>query len=151
MLDPAAFQQWFTVFMQQFAAGGEDAGVLAVDGKTLRRSYDRAEQRSPLHPVGVWAEEQRLVLGQLAVDTKSNEITALPQLLEMLTLRGIVKIICCWFFAAISHRATPANTPTSPRFWYSPWYAAPNGSTSHDTTNETPRSSQFTAPPLPTI
>ena len=77
MLDPAAFQQWFTVFMQQFAAGGEDAGVLAVDGKTLRRSYDREEQRSPLHPVGVWAEEQQLVLGQLAVDTKSNEITAL--------------------------------------------------------------------------
>ena len=41
MLDPAAFQQWFTGFMQQFAAGGADAGVLAVDGKTLCRSYDR--------------------------------------------------------------------------------------------------------------
>ena len=54
-------------------------GVLAVDGKTLRRSYDRAEQLSPLHPVSAWAEAQRLVLGQLAVDAKSDEITALRQ------------------------------------------------------------------------
>ena len=90
MLDPDAFQQWFTGFMQQFAEGGADAGVLVLDGKTLRRSYDRAEQRSPLHPVSTWAEEQRLVLGQLAVDAKSNEITALPKLLEMPTLRGKV-------------------------------------------------------------
>ena len=76
MLDPAAFQQWFIGFMRQFAEGS--AGILAVDGKTLRRSYDQAEQCSPLHPVSAWAEEQRLVLGQLAVDTKSNGITALP-------------------------------------------------------------------------
>ena len=41
MLDPAAFRQWFVGLMQQFAAGGADAGVLAVDGKTLRRSYER--------------------------------------------------------------------------------------------------------------
>ena len=88
MLDPAAFQQWFIGFMRQFAEGSE--GILAVDGKTLRRSYDRAEQLSPLHLVSAWAEEQRLVLGQLAVDDKSNEITALPKLLEMLTLRGKV-------------------------------------------------------------
>ena len=88
MLDPAAFQQWFIGFMRQFAEGSE--GILAVDGKTLRRSYDRAEQLSPLHLVSAWAEEQRLVLGQVAVDDKSNEITALPKLLEMLTLRGKV-------------------------------------------------------------
>ena len=88
MLDPAAFQQWFIGFMRQFAEGC--AGILAVDGKTLRRSYDRAEQLSPLHLVSAWAEEQRLVLGQLAVDDKSNEIAALPKLLEMLTLRGKV-------------------------------------------------------------
>ena len=54
----------------------------------MRRSSDRAGQRSPLHPVSAWAEEQRLVLGQLAVDAKSNATTALPKLLEMLTLRG---------------------------------------------------------------
>ena len=74
--------------MRQFAEGS--AGILAVDGKTLRRSYDHAEQRSLLHLVSAWAEEQRLVLGQLAVDDKSNEITALLRLLEMLTLRGKV-------------------------------------------------------------
>ena len=77
MLDPAAFQQWFIGFMRQFAEGS--AGILAVDGKTLRRSYDHAEQRSPLRLVSVWAEEQRLVLGQVAVDAKSNAIAALPQ------------------------------------------------------------------------
>ena len=52
MLAPAAFQQWFTGFMRQFAEGSE--GILAVDGKTLRRSYDHTEQRSPLHPVSTW-------------------------------------------------------------------------------------------------
>ena len=62
--------------MAQFAQGCQ--GVVAVDGKTLRRSYDRAEGQSALHLVSVWAEEQRLALGQLAVDDKSNEITALP-------------------------------------------------------------------------
>ena len=58
------FSAVFTGFMQQFAAGGADAGILAFDGKTLRRSYDRAEQLSPLHPVSAWAEAQGLVLGQ---------------------------------------------------------------------------------------
>ena len=57
MLAPAAFRQWFIGFMRQFAEGGEGAGVLAVDGKTLRRSYNHAEQRSPQHPVSAWAEE----------------------------------------------------------------------------------------------
>ena len=88
MLDPEGFQQWFVGFMQRFAQGSR--GVLALDGKTLRRSYDRAEGRSALHLVSAWAEEQRLVLGQLAVDAKSNEITAVPQLLELLSLRGKV-------------------------------------------------------------
>ena len=88
MLDPEAFRQWFLEFMGQFAEGIQ--GVVALDGKTLRRSYDRAAGQSPLHLVSAWAEEQRLVLGQVAVDGKSNEITAVPQLLEMLSLRGKV-------------------------------------------------------------
>ena len=90
MLDLAAFQQRFVGFMRQFAEGGGDAGVPAVDGKAWRRSYDRAERRSARHPVNAWAEEQRLALGQLAVDAKSNEIAVLPKLLEMPTLRGKV-------------------------------------------------------------
>ena len=55
MLAPAAFQRWFIGFMRQFAEGSD--GVLAVDGKTLRRFYDRTEQCSPLHPVSAGAEE----------------------------------------------------------------------------------------------
>ncbi len=74
--------------MHQVAQGCE--GVPALDGKTLRRSYDRAEGKSPLHLVSAWAAEHRLVLGQLAVDGKSNEITAVPKLLEMLALPGMV-------------------------------------------------------------
>ena len=88
MLDPQAFRQWFLEFMGRFAAGID--GVVALDGKTLRRSYDRAAGQSPLHLVSAWAEERRLVLGQVAVDDKSNEITAVPQLLEMLSLTGKV-------------------------------------------------------------
>ena len=95
-MDPEAFQKWFVGFMGQFAQGCE--GVLAIDGKpvlseaegTLRRSYDCAEAKSPLHLVNAWAAEQRLALGQLAVDGKSNEITAVPKLLEMLALPGMV-------------------------------------------------------------
>ena len=88
MLDPEAFGQWFLGFMGRFA---EDiAGVVALDGKTLRRSYGRAEGQSPLHLVSAWAEERRLVLEQVAVDGKSSEITAVPQLLEMLNLTGKV-------------------------------------------------------------
>ena len=88
MLDPEAFQQWFLGFMGQFAEG--IAGVVALDGKTLRRSYDRGTGQSQLHLVSAWAEERRLVLGQVAVDAKSNEIAAVPKLLEMLSLRGKV-------------------------------------------------------------
>jgi predicted transposase YbfD/YdcC len=64
--------------------------VVAIDGKTLRRSFDRASGGSALHLVSAWACEQRLVLGQLAVDGKSNEITAVPKLLELLSLRQTI-------------------------------------------------------------
>jgi hypothetical protein len=88
LLDPAQFQVCFTAFMQRFAATCR--GVVAIDGKTLRHSFDAASGTSPLHLVSAWACEQRLVLGQRAVDGKSNEITALPELLKMLTLEGSI-------------------------------------------------------------
>lgn len=72
--------------MNGFAQGCP--GVVAIDGKTLRRSYDRAESQLPLHLVSDWAAQQRLVLGQMAVEGKSNEITAVPKLLEVLDLKG---------------------------------------------------------------
>jgi predicted transposase YbfD/YdcC len=86
LLDPVPFEACFTRFMQRFAEGLQ--GVVAVDGKTLRRSFDRAAGKSPLHMVHAWSADQRLLLGQLAADGKSNEITAVPKLLELLSLKG---------------------------------------------------------------
>jgi hypothetical protein len=86
LLDPEPFQACFLRFMQRFSEGAE--GVVAVDGKTLRGSFDRASGKSPLHMVHAWAADQRLLLGQVATDEKSNEISAVPKLLAMLSLRG---------------------------------------------------------------
>src|SRR3954467_9249596 len=88
LLDPAQFHACFLRFMRRFAEATR--GVVAVDGKALRRSFDRAADVSPLHLVSAWAVEQRLVLGQVAVDGKSNEITAVPELLALLSLEGTI-------------------------------------------------------------
>jgi len=64
--------------------------TVAIDGKTLRRSFDKSSGRGALHVVNAWASELRLSLGQLATDQKSNEITAVPRLLQMLALEGAV-------------------------------------------------------------
>lgn len=88
LLDPKAFEICFTRFMQRFAETLR--GVIAIDGKTLRRSFDRAAGKSPLHMLHAWSAEQRLLLGQVAVDGKSNEITAVPKLLELLSLKGCI-------------------------------------------------------------
>ena len=88
LLDPDQFHAVFLRFMQRFSQTLN--GVVALDGKTLRRSFDRAAGQSPLHLVSAWAVEQRLVLGQVAVADKSNEITAVPQLLRLLNLEGVV-------------------------------------------------------------
>jgi predicted transposase YbfD/YdcC len=88
LLDPQAFAACFTRFMERFAQGLQN--VVAIDGKTLRRSFDRAAAQSPLHMLHAWSVDQRLLLGQLAVDEKSNEITAVPKLLELLSLKGCI-------------------------------------------------------------
>jgi hypothetical protein len=67
--------------------------VLTLDGKTLRRSLDRADGKGPIHVVSAWASRNELVLAQFKVDAKSNEITALPELLSMLTREGSVVTI----------------------------------------------------------
>jgi hypothetical protein len=67
---------------------GQTAGVVAIDGKTLRRSFDAASEKSALHMVSAWSCEERLVLAQIATDERSNEITAVPQLLRLLNLKG---------------------------------------------------------------
>ncbi len=98
-LDPAAFERGFLGWVQAVtatAAGGldthEQPGV-AIDGKTLRRSHDRAAGQGPLHLVSAWATDQGLVLGQRAVPDKSNEITAIPALLDVLDVKGAIVTI----------------------------------------------------------
>jgi hypothetical protein len=67
--------------------------IVAIDGKTLRHSFDQATATAAMHMVSAWASATRLVLGQLKVDEKSNEITALPELLRLLDLQGAVVTI----------------------------------------------------------
>ncbi len=88
LLDPAQFHACFLRFMEDFATAAR--GVIAIDGKALRRSFDRAAQKSPLHLVSAWSVGCRLLLGQVATEEKSNEITAVPKLLEMISLKGAI-------------------------------------------------------------
>lgn len=90
LLDPQAFSACFTRFAEGLAAATKAEGVIAIDGKTLRRSFDRAAGASPLHMVSAFASEAGLVLGQVSVAHKSNEIIALRELLGLLDLAGTV-------------------------------------------------------------
>ena len=67
--------------------------IIALDGKTARGSRDGVNDKNPLHMVSAWACEQRLVLGQEAIDDKSNEITTLPKLLKLLEIKGCIVTI----------------------------------------------------------
>jgi predicted transposase YbfD/YdcC len=92
VLDPVQFQACFLSWMQ--AVADETQGeVVAIDGKTLRRSFDRSSAKRAIHVVSAWATENGVVLGQCKVDDKSNEITAIPELLELLTLKGCIVTI----------------------------------------------------------
>jgi len=90
-LDGELFKTCFMSWVETLQDGEPD--VIAIDGKTSRRSHARSEGREPLHLVSAWATRQRLVLGQEATDVKSNEITAIPRLLERLELRGALVTI----------------------------------------------------------
>ena len=95
LLNPAAFQtcfaNWLTWLRAQAAeATGVDKPVLAVDGKTSRRSHDRRKGLGALHSVSVWASEFGLSLGQVACEEKSNEITAIPELLRLVDIKGTI-------------------------------------------------------------
>jgi predicted transposase YbfD/YdcC len=87
-LDPEQFRATFQRFIARFSE--QSQGVVAIDGKVLRRSFDRASEKSALHMVSAWGCEQRLVLAQMPTDAKSNEITAVPKLLAMLSLKGTI-------------------------------------------------------------
>ena len=92
-LKPAAFQACFANWLRSLRAEaaartGVEQPVLAVDGKTLRRSHDRDKGLGALHSVSVWASEYGLALGQTACAEKSNEITAIPELLRLVDIKG---------------------------------------------------------------
>jgi predicted transposase YbfD/YdcC len=94
-LQPGAFQACFAQWLQSLRAKaaeatGVDNPVLAVDGKTARRSHDRSKGLGALHAVSVWASEFGLSLGQVACAEKSNEITAIPELLRLVDIQGCI-------------------------------------------------------------
>lgn len=91
-LDPDAFERCFLKWVQGLVKVS-DARALHIDGKTLRRSFDRASKTASLHMVSVWASKAQLSLAQLATHKKSNEIKAIPQLLDLITIHGAVVTI----------------------------------------------------------
>jgi predicted transposase YbfD/YdcC len=90
-LDQELFKACFTAWVEGLRESEPD--LIAIDGKTSRRTHAREKGREPLHLVSAWASRQRLVLGQEAVSGKSNEITAIPLLLERLALAGALVTI----------------------------------------------------------
>lgn len=91
-LDPEQMQQCFVNWITAISrlTQGE---VIPIDGKTVRGSYDRSSGKGAIHMVSAWASRNRLVLGQRKVNEKSNEITAIPQLLEILSIAGCIVTI----------------------------------------------------------
>jgi predicted transposase YbfD/YdcC len=91
-LDPHAFQRCFGSWIAALSQA-TDLKLIAIDGKALRDSLDRAHGKAALHLVSAWATENHLALGQVATDAKSNEITAIPRLLEILDVAGAIVTI----------------------------------------------------------
>lgn len=91
-LDPMELERVFIAFTAAVAqaSGGR---LIAIDGKTIRRSFDAGGRKAAIHMVSAWCEDSGLVLGQLATEEKSNEITAIPQLIALLDIRGAVVTI----------------------------------------------------------
>jgi predicted transposase YbfD/YdcC len=95
LLNPDAFQRCFVNWLQTLRENATEARkvdkpILAVDGKTARRSHDRKKGLGALHAVSVWASELGLSLGQVACAEKSNEITAIPELLRLVDIKGTI-------------------------------------------------------------
>lgn len=91
-LDPEQFRMSFIRWVEAISAltFGE---VVPIDGKTVRRSHDKGQDKQAIHMVSAWASENGLVLGQVKVDDKSNEITAIPELLRLLAINGCIVTI----------------------------------------------------------
>lgn len=88
-IDPGEFQQSFMSWVQAICQLSHGQ-VVAVDGKTLRRSHDKSNGKSAIHMVSAWASANGIVLGQIKTDEKSNEITAIPELIKTLEIEGCI-------------------------------------------------------------
>ena len=95
LLNPEAFQECFQNWIAELLQDKSDGShrTIAIDGKTMRRSHDRANGLGALHMVSAWASECGISLGQIATEEKSNEITAIPQLLDRIDIAGAVVTI----------------------------------------------------------
>jgi len=91
LLESESFEQCFKSWTDSLAK--KQKGVVAFDGKTLRGSHDRSKGKSPIHMVSAWSAANGIVLGQIAVGDKSNEITAIPKLIKILDLKGLIVTI----------------------------------------------------------
>lgn len=92
LIDPEEFGKRFLGWIRSVSKKTK-GGVIAIDGKTLRRSHDESSGRSAIHMISAWATENRLVLGQLKTSEKSNEITAIPELLKLLDINDCIVTI----------------------------------------------------------
>ena len=92
LLDPEEFAKCFAIWVRG-AFPMSESDIVAVDGKTARRSHDRANGKPCIHMVSAWAARNRLILGQVKTEDKSNEITAIPELLKTLDIRGCIVTI----------------------------------------------------------
>lgn len=91
LLDPGQFEEAFREWVK--AIQGQVKGLVSIDGKTARRSHDQGKGKKAIHVVSAWARESSLALGQVTVDEKSNEITAIPELVRQLDLNGCLVTI----------------------------------------------------------
>jgi predicted transposase YbfD/YdcC len=90
VIKPSAFHEAFLAWVKGLGLTTEGLNVIAIDGKSLRRSHDKKHGKNMLHSVAAWSTANRLVLGVQSVDQKSNEITAIPELLKNLELKGAI-------------------------------------------------------------
>ena len=86
-LDPDAFERRIQLWIHALLGSPTEGKHIAIDGKTLRRSFDHASGKAAIHMINAYVHENHAVFGQVKVDDKSNEITAIPALLEMLQLK----------------------------------------------------------------
>ena len=92
LIDPQQFQECFVNWIQAVSEVTKRE-IISIDGKTLRRSYDTGSNKAAIHMVSAWASECLLVLGQLKTEEKSNEITAIPELIKILDIQGCIVTI----------------------------------------------------------